>query len=70
MKIKIGDKASISGSLTGYGDLEGYISDINTKYNLIRVYYTEESRQIAKQDGIVGKESFFEKIHKNGTRKI
>jgi hypothetical protein len=64
MKIKIGDKVRVSGTLTGFGDLDGYVTMIDHKYDLIGVSYTEESKQITNYiaNGIVGKPWFFEKL--------
>jgi hypothetical protein len=61
MNLKLGDKVHVSGELTGFGDLEGYVTEIN--YKLISVVYTEESKHIANgYIGTVGKPAFFKKI--------
>ncbi|HCC51471.1 MAG TPA: hypothetical protein DEQ30_04945 [Porphyromonadaceae bacterium] len=61
--LKEGDLVSVSGELTGYGELIGYITDINKKHELIIVQYTAESSIIANMDkGICGKAHFFRKL--------
>lgn len=57
-ELKVGDLVLVSGSLTGYGNLEGYITDIHD--NLISVNYTSKSRIKANNEkGIVGLKHFF-----------
>jgi hypothetical protein len=57
--LKVGDFVTVSGTLTGYGDLKGYITDIG---RFVSVRYDAESRIIANgEKGKVGLPHFFTK---------
>ena len=59
--FKIDDLVIVAGTLTGYGELQGYITKIED--GLISVDYTPQSRRMAGGSmGIVGKEHFFRPI--------
>lgn len=59
-KLKVGDYVKVSGTLTGYGELKGYITDIDDRF--VSVQYDGESRIIANgEKGKVGLLHFFTK---------
>ncbi|MDR2956342.1 MAG: hypothetical protein LBV43_14815 [Prevotella sp.] len=61
--LKEGDFVTVSGTLTGYGDLKGYVTDIGDGF--ITVQYNMESSIMANGDkGIVGLPHFFTKDEK------
>jgi hypothetical protein len=56
--LKEGDFVTVSGTLTGYGDLRGYITDIGNRF--VTVQYDMESSIMANgEKGIVGLPHFF-----------
>lgn len=58
-KLKVGDYVKVSGTLTGHGDLKGYITDIG---KFVTVKYDSESSIIANgEKGKVGLPHFFTK---------
>jgi hypothetical protein len=58
--LKEGDFVTVSGTLTGYGDLKGYVIGIDDKF--VSVQYDVESSIIANgEKGIVGLPHFFTK---------
>jgi len=63
--FKIGDNVIISGTLTGFGDLIGWIDGIEVLFDhiLVSARYDQASRVKALgRPGIVGLHVFFEKL--------
>jgi len=59
--FKIDDLVIVAGTLTGFGELQGYVTKIED--GLISVDYTPQSRRLANGNmGIVGKAHFFRPI--------
>ena len=63
--FKMGDKVIISGTLTGFGDLIGWVDGIEVFFDriLVSAHYDRESREKALgRSGVVGLHVLFEKL--------